>query len=198
MLTGGFSEVDRAQRVAMAQDEFRAELTDWPPDAVRRLYRAALSGLLAQGRSRRTRSRMRASCATPRRAASSSPPRSRSTTTARRHRTDGAGAGPSAPALDRSRAPARSPAPTSSMRRSSRPPTGSRSTRSRSRATSPTTTTRSAAPTRIADTIEKALSGEIRLPDVVAKRARRRSAAQGLRDRAGGASSTISGRTATP
>src|SRR6267378_2532344 len=29
-LTGGFSEVDRARRVAMAQAEFRAELTDWP------------------------------------------------------------------------------------------------------------------------------------------------------------------------
>jgi len=29
-LTGGFSEVDRAKRVAMAQAEFRAELADWP------------------------------------------------------------------------------------------------------------------------------------------------------------------------
>jgi [protein-PII] uridylyltransferase len=29
-LTGGFSEVDRAKRVAMAQAEFKAELTDWP------------------------------------------------------------------------------------------------------------------------------------------------------------------------
>src|SRR5712692_3488563 len=29
VLTGGFSEVNRAQRVAMAQSEFRAELTDW-------------------------------------------------------------------------------------------------------------------------------------------------------------------------
>jgi [protein-PII] uridylyltransferase len=28
-LTGGFSEVDRARRVAMAQAEFRAEMTDW-------------------------------------------------------------------------------------------------------------------------------------------------------------------------
>jgi [protein-PII] uridylyltransferase len=31
VLTGGFSEVNRAQRVAMAQAEFRAELKDWPP-----------------------------------------------------------------------------------------------------------------------------------------------------------------------
>jgi [protein-PII] uridylyltransferase len=29
VLTGGFSEVNRAQRVAMAQDEFRAAMTDW-------------------------------------------------------------------------------------------------------------------------------------------------------------------------
>jgi [protein-PII] uridylyltransferase len=29
-LTGGFSEVDRARRVAVAQAEFRAEMTDWP------------------------------------------------------------------------------------------------------------------------------------------------------------------------
>jgi [protein-PII] uridylyltransferase len=34
VLTGGFSEVNRAQRVATAQDEFRAELTDWPAEAV--------------------------------------------------------------------------------------------------------------------------------------------------------------------
>jgi [protein-PII] uridylyltransferase len=31
-LTGGFSEVNRAQRVAMAQAELRAELKDWPPE----------------------------------------------------------------------------------------------------------------------------------------------------------------------
>ncbi len=30
VLTGGFSEVNRAQRVAMAQAEFRAEFKDWP------------------------------------------------------------------------------------------------------------------------------------------------------------------------
>src|SRR5258707_7602520 len=30
VLTGGFSEVDRARRVAMAQDEFRAEFKEWP------------------------------------------------------------------------------------------------------------------------------------------------------------------------
>jgi [protein-PII] uridylyltransferase len=36
VLTGGFSEVNRARRVAMAQAEFRAELSDWPPEEVER------------------------------------------------------------------------------------------------------------------------------------------------------------------
>ncbi len=36
VLTGGFSEVDRARRVAMAQAEFRAELKDWPADELDR------------------------------------------------------------------------------------------------------------------------------------------------------------------
>jgi [protein-PII] uridylyltransferase len=35
-LTGGFSEVDRARRVAMAQAEFRPEVTDWPPEEIDR------------------------------------------------------------------------------------------------------------------------------------------------------------------
>jgi [protein-PII] uridylyltransferase len=35
-LTGGFSEVDRARRVAVAQAEFRAEVKDWPPEEVDR------------------------------------------------------------------------------------------------------------------------------------------------------------------
>ena len=52
VLTGGFSEVNRAQRVAMAQREFReAMLTQgWPRGPARSLYRSSLSGLLAQGR----------------------------------------------------------------------------------------------------------------------------------------------------
>jgi [protein-PII] uridylyltransferase len=51
VLTGGFSEVNRAQRIAVAQAEFRAAFTEWPDGAgAQRLYRAALSGLLAQGR----------------------------------------------------------------------------------------------------------------------------------------------------
>jgi [protein-PII] uridylyltransferase len=38
-LTGGFSEVDRARRVAIAQAEFEAELADWPAAEIER-YRA--------------------------------------------------------------------------------------------------------------------------------------------------------------
>jgi [protein-PII] uridylyltransferase len=34
VLTGGFSEVNRAQRVAIAQGEFRAELKDWTPTEI--------------------------------------------------------------------------------------------------------------------------------------------------------------------
>ncbi len=34
VLTGGFSEVNRAQRVAVAQAEFRAALKDWPPETL--------------------------------------------------------------------------------------------------------------------------------------------------------------------
>ena len=34
VLTGGFSEVDRGRRVELAQGEFRAELADWPPAEV--------------------------------------------------------------------------------------------------------------------------------------------------------------------
>jgi [protein-PII] uridylyltransferase len=44
VLTGGFSEVNRAQRVAIAQAEFRAEVKDWAPDKleahIARLYPA--------------------------------------------------------------------------------------------------------------------------------------------------------------
>jgi [protein-PII] uridylyltransferase len=35
-LTGGFSEVDRARRVAIAQEEFRAEIKDWTPEQINR------------------------------------------------------------------------------------------------------------------------------------------------------------------
>ena len=50
-LTGGFSEVNRAQRVAIAQDEFREAMKDWPSERLEAYIAQALSGLLAQGRS---------------------------------------------------------------------------------------------------------------------------------------------------
>jgi [protein-PII] uridylyltransferase len=37
-LTGGFSEVDRARRVELAQAEFRAELKDWLPEEIDRYF----------------------------------------------------------------------------------------------------------------------------------------------------------------
>ena len=52
VLTGGFSEVNRAERVAAAKTEFRKAMADWSAEATRKLYRPALSGLLAQARSR--------------------------------------------------------------------------------------------------------------------------------------------------
>jgi len=36
VLTGGFSEVDRARRVEIAQAEFRAEIKDWSPEEINR------------------------------------------------------------------------------------------------------------------------------------------------------------------
>ena len=50
VLTGGFSEVNRAQRVAVAQAELRERADGLAGRAGRSLYRTALSGLLAQGR----------------------------------------------------------------------------------------------------------------------------------------------------
>ncbi len=58
VLTGGFSEVNRPQRIAAAQSEIPPELSPNGRRAEsRRLYRAALSGLLAQGRPAAARSR---------------------------------------------------------------------------------------------------------------------------------------------
>ena len=51
VLTGGFSEVNRAQRVAIAQNEFREAMKDWPRERLETYIAQALSGLLAQGRS---------------------------------------------------------------------------------------------------------------------------------------------------
>ena len=145
-LTGGFSEVDRSKRLAMAQAEFRAELEDWPPRGCRPLHRPPIPRLLAQGRPaaqdrpRGIRSHRRAGgqvaghqCAVRHRP--------------RRHRGDGAGPGPPAAVVgDRGRL-CGDRAPTSSMPRSTPPPTEWRSTPSPSPASFPTTPTRRAAPT---------------------------------------------------
>ena len=130
VLTGGFSEVNRAQRVAMAQAEFRGRSEGLAGRADRRLYRATLSGLLAQGRLA-AQGRARALRAGGRRREKADRHHLRSRRRARRHRVDGARARPSAGCCRSSRAPAPRPAPTSSMRRSTRPPTASRSTPSR-------------------------------------------------------------------
>ena len=169
VLTGGFSEVNRAQRVALAEREFRAELKDWPSEAVRahvdRLYPAYwlkvdLPHKLAHARScarpKRPVKRWRPPSASMRRAASPSSRCSRRTIR---------GCCRSLPA------PARWPAPISSTPRSTPPPTGLRSTPSRCRASSSATRTRRGARARIGDAIEKALRGELKLPEVVAKRA---------------------------
>ena len=50
VLTGGFSEVNRAQRIAVAQARIPRRLHRMAGSRTQRLYRAALSGLLAQGR----------------------------------------------------------------------------------------------------------------------------------------------------
>ena len=70
VLTGGFSEVNRAQRVAMAQAELRAELKDWPAEPDRRLSRRGTIRPIGSRSICRTRSRTRASCAKPKTPAS--------------------------------------------------------------------------------------------------------------------------------
>ena len=68
VLTGGFSEVNRAQRVAMAQAEFRAELKDWTPaESSTPISRGTIRPIGSRSICRR-RSRMRASCAPPQQA----------------------------------------------------------------------------------------------------------------------------------
>ena len=79
VLTGGFSEVNRAQRVAMAQAELRGGAQGL---AGRSASTPISRGTIRPTGSRsicRTGSRTRASCARPRKPARRSPPRSRST-----------------------------------------------------------------------------------------------------------------------
>ena len=109
-----------------------------------RLYRAALSGLLAQGRP----AAKNPPCAFHRRQRAARPPARDQCWLrrgAQRHRADDTGR-PTIPGCCRSSpAPARRPAPTSSTRRSTRRPTAARSTPSQSRGNTTATRTRDGA-----------------------------------------------------
>ena len=70
VLTGGFSEVNRAQRIAVAQAEFRAAFTEWPEPSSTPISR----GIIRPTGSRstcRARSATRVSCAPANRPATS-------------------------------------------------------------------------------------------------------------------------------
>ena len=169
VLTGGFSEVNRAQRVAMAQAEFRAEITDWTPaelDQYIALHYPAywlkvdLQQKVAHARFLRAAAQEGKSLATT------------VSFRAARGVTELIVVAPDHPWLLSIIAGACAVAGAkSSTHRSSPPPMGARSIPSRYRESSSTTRTRRDAPTRIADSIEKALRGDLRLPEVVAKRA---------------------------
>ena len=128
VLTGGFSEVNRAQRVATAQAEFRAaaqRLAGRRLDAyIARLYPAYwlkvdLPHKIEHARFVR---------ATPKTPARSLATRVGFDADARRHRTHRAGARTIPGCCRSSPAPAPWPAPISSTRRSTPPPTAARST----------------------------------------------------------------------
>ena len=185
VLTGGFSEVNRAQRVAMAQAELRAELKDWTAGRARRLYRAALSGLLAQGRSAAQaracplRARHRA------RRQRRSPPRS--TSPEARGVTELTVLAPDHPWLLSIIAGACAMAGANIVDAQIYTTTDGRAldTIALSREFDRDEDEQRRA-NRIADSIEKALRGELRLPDMVAQARRRQGPAQGVRARADG------------
>ncbi len=160
----------RAARRGWRRRNSAPSFTEWPRAGLERLYRAALSGLLAQGRPAaqdpprplparqrsRPAQRSRSMSASTRRAAS---PNSRSWR-------------PTIPGCCRSSpAPALRPAPTSSMRRSTPPPTAARSTPSRSPREYDRDEDEGRRATASATSIEEALQGKLRLPEVVAQRA---------------------------
>ena len=170
VLTGGFSEVNRAQRVAIAQNEFREAMKDWPRERleayIAKLYPAYWLKVDLPHKIEHANF-VRATEDADKRLATSICVRCR----ARRDGAHAACARSSLAAVDHRRRLRSWPAPTSSTRRSTPRPTAARSTPSRCRANSTATKTKNAARNRIADSIEKALRGELRLPDVVAKRA---------------------------
>ena len=74
LLTGGFSEVSRAERAAAARERLAEALADWPQKERTRLCRPALRQLSAGRRHRRPAAPRRTSSARPTRPASSSRP----------------------------------------------------------------------------------------------------------------------------
>ena len=169
VLTGGFSEVNRAQRVAMAQRNFAPSSRTGRSRSCNAMSIASIRPTGSRSICR-TSSRMRVSCARPRRPAkrlrpaSASMPRAASPSS-RCSRPTIRGCCRSSPA------PARWPAPISSTPRSTPPPTGSRSTPSRCRANSSATKTKRAAPRASATPSRRRCAAQLKLPDVVAKRA---------------------------
>ena len=138
-----------------------------------RLYRAALSGLLAQGRPA-AQDPPRAFHPRQRTGRPQARDQCRLRRGARRHRTDDPGDRPSRGCCRSSRAPARPPAPTSSTRRSTPRPTAARSTPSRSRREYDRDEDEGRRATRIGEMIEQVLEGKLRLPEVVARKAANR------------------------
>ena len=185
VLTGGFSEVNRAERVAAAKAEFR--------DNDCAIGRPRCSKPMSPATIRRTGSkstcrtslRMRVSCA-------------RAEAAGKRLATsvgfDADAASPSSPCTRptipgfcrSSPAPVRSPAPTSSTRRSYTTTDGlalDTIAVSREFERDEDEARRAA---RIGDVIEKAVRGHIKLPDVVAKAGAAERPPEGFRHRAGG------------
>ena len=196
VLTGGFSEVNRAQRVAIAQDEFREATEGLAARAARRLYRASTIRPTGSRSICRTRSSMPTSCAQPR------TPESRLATTvafdAARGVTELTVLAPDHPWLLSIIAGACAMAGANIVDAQIFTTTDGRAldTIALSREFDRDEDEERRA-SRIADSIEKALRGELRLPDVVAKRAPPKGRIKRVRGRARRSPSTISGRTAT-
>ena len=135
VLAGGAADIARTDRVRLAQERAARRASRLDAGGLRRLCAAALPGLLAQGRAgaarqaRPLRAR-RGGGRAHRRDDLSRPTLPRRRPSSPSCRPTIRGCSPSSPA------PARRRAATSSMRRSSRPPTAWRSTRSSSRAPS--------------------------------------------------------------
>ena len=184
VLTGGFSEVNRAQRVAMAQAELRAELKDWPAERIdayiARHYPAYwlkvdLPHRVAHARFVRAAEDAGKSLATT------------FALDAARGVTELTILAPDHPWLLSTLAGACAAAGANIVDAQIFTTTDGRALDtiavSREFEQDEDEARRAA---RIADTIEKALSGTLKLPEVVARRATPKGAAQGLRHRAGG------------